>query len=129
MTDRTEPIAVRSAAAAYVVEAEAVRVGDDVLVRIWGGTKPHIGAVAAALPWPSLADAARTSATASVLAFPGHKEDGVAKEAAERLAAALDTTVVVTAGIHWDDLGADGIKAVQTHCSEIVALLIERLRR
>ena len=129
MTEGNKPIAVQSAAEDYMVEAEAVRIGDDVLVRIWGGEKPHIGAVAAAQPRPSLADATRTSATASVLAFPGHKEDGVAREAADRLAAALDTTVVVTAGIHWDDLGADGIKAVQTHCSEIVALLIERLRR
>ena len=125
--DGSKPIAVRSAADDYVVKAEVVRVGDDVLVRIWGGEKPHIGAVAAALPRPSLADASRTSATTSVLAFPGHKEDLVARDAAKRLASALGNTVVVTAGIHWDDLSAEGIKAVQSHCGEIVTMLIERL--
>ncbi len=125
--DGSKPIAVRSAADDYVVKAEVVRVGDDVLVRIWGGEKPHIGAVAAALPRPSLADASRTSATTSVLAFPGHKEDLVARDAAKRLASALGNTVVVTAGIHWDDLSAEGIEAVQSHCGEIVTILIERL--
>ena len=125
--DGSKPIAVRSTADDYVVKAEVVRVGDDVLVRIWGGEKPHIGAVAAALPRPSLADASRTSATTSVLAFPGHKEDLVARDAAKRLASALGNTVVVTAGIHWDDLSAEGIEAVQSHCGEIVTILIERL--
>ena len=43
------PIAVRTAAPDWVVEAEAVRIGPDVLVWIYGGEKPHIGAVAAAL--------------------------------------------------------------------------------
>jgi hypothetical protein len=117
------PIAVRTAAPDWVVEAEAVRIGTDVLVWIYGGEKPHIGAVAAAQPRPSLADPARTSATASVLAYVGHKEDDLAKHAAETLAAALGTRVVVSAGIHWDKLSPEGVRIIGTRCEEIVALL------
>src|SRR5664279_5784419 len=97
-------VAVRTAGAAWIVEAEATLIGGDVLVAIWGGGRPHIGAVAAASSRSSLADPAKTSATSSVLTYPGHKEDIVVKMAAEALSAALGTNVVVTAGLHWDDL-------------------------
>ncbi len=127
MASGPERISVRSSATTHTVEAEAVRIGGDVLVYIWGGEKPHIGSVAAAQPRPSLADPNKLSATASVLSYVGHKEDKVAKETAETLAAALDTNVVVTAGIHWDDLPPDGIADVVAGCREIAHKLIEKL--
>lgn len=127
MTRGPERISVRSTGSSLLVEAEAVRIGPDVLVYIWGGERPHIGSVAAAQPRPSLADPDKRSATASVLCYVGHKEDTVAKETAEALAAALDTNVVVTAGIHWDDLPPDGVGAVVAGCREIAGKLKERL--
>jgi hypothetical protein len=111
-------ISVRSSAATWLVQAEAVRIGADVLVYIWGGERPHIGAVAAA-----------ANATASVLAFPGHKEDRVVKAVAEKLASRLQANVVVTAGLHWDNLSADGIAAVLERCEEIADLLLAALVR
>ena len=110
-----------------MVEAEAIRIGPDVLVYIWGGERPHIGSVAAAQPRPSLADPETRSATASVLTYVGHKEDSVAKEAAETLAAALNTNVVVTAGIHWDDLAASRIGDVVAGCREVTDMLAAAL--
>ena len=89
---------------AYNLSASVRLIGDDVLVAIWGGEKPHIGAVAVAQPRPSLKDPAVTSSSASVICLVGHKEDELAKAAAEILAATLETQVVVTAGIHWDNL-------------------------
>ena len=121
-------IAVRTAADDLVVEAEAVFIGEDLLVYIWGGDRPHIGAVAAAQPRPSLADPEKLSATASVLTYLGHKEDEVVKRAAEAIAAALDTNVVVTAGIHWDDLGPAAIGTILARCQEIVAELLAELQ-
>ena len=122
-----ERITVRTTAKTYPVEAEAVRIGPDVLVYIWGGERPHIGSVAAAQPRPSLADPNLKSATASVLTYVGHKEDEVAKEAAEALAARLDTNVVVTAGIHWDDLPPDGVRTIVERCREIITKLADAL--
>ena len=43
-----------SAGDSYAVEAAAAWVGGDLLVWMWGGDRPHIGAVAAAHPRPSL---------------------------------------------------------------------------
>ena len=116
-------ISVQTREPDHLLQAEAVRLGADVLVYIWGGERPHIGAVAAAQPRPSLADPARTSATASVLTYVGHKEDVVAKTVAEALAARLATNVVVTAGIHWDNLPATGIAMVMERCRELIELL------
>ncbi len=38
----------------YNLSASVRLIGEDVLVAIWGGEKPHIGAVAVAQPRPSL---------------------------------------------------------------------------
>ena len=112
-----------------VVEARAVRIGADILVYIWGGDRPHIGAVAAAQPRPSLADENRTSATCSVLTYLGHKEDEVVKMVSEHLSAALDTHVVVTAGIHWDELKQNEIGVIGSRIEEITRLLAVKLQK
>ncbi|MBW1682823.1 MAG: hypothetical protein JRJ83_15600 [Deltaproteobacteria bacterium] len=93
---------VRTEQGRYDLEASVRTIGQDLLVAVWGGEKPHIGAVSAAQPRPSLKDPARTSSSASVICFLGHKEDELTRRAALRLSAALNTRVVVTAGIHWD---------------------------
>ncbi|GAB4350525.1 MAG: hypothetical protein Kow006_13410 [Gammaproteobacteria bacterium] len=118
---------VRTEAEELVVEAEAVRIGSDLLVYLWGGDRPHIGAVAAAQPRPSLADGSRTSATASVLTYLGHKEDEVVKYVSERLASELDTNVVATAGIHWDELPGSAIRTIIERCREVCEKLIDQL--
>ena len=111
----------------FDLSASVRLIGEDLLVAIWGGEKPHIGAVAMAQPRPSLKDPAVTSATASVFCYVGHKEDQVAKAAAEVLAAALKTRVVVTAGIHWDNLKADGIQRVIANSEKLVAAILNRI--
>ncbi len=110
---------------AYDIQAEAMQLGPDWVVCIWGGEAPHVGAVAMATPRPSLADPERMSATASVFAYVGHKEDDLAKAAAEVLAAALDAKVVVTAGIHWDDIDEDGIEQVMKNVQELLDRLLK----
>jgi hypothetical protein len=121
-------ISVQTQEPAYNIQAEAVWIGDDLLAWIWGGEAPHIGAVAMAQPRPSLTDPAVTSSTASVFTYVGHKEDMLAKETAEALATALETKVVVTAGIHWDHLPAEAIETVMTNSRKLVRLLLEELR-
>jgi len=113
----------------YRLEAEAVRIGTDVLVYIWGGDRPHIGSVAAAQPRQSLEAPSRVSATASVLTYPGHREDDLVKDAAELLAAELQTRVVVTAGMHWDNLDEAGIQEIVALCGELTGALLEKLKR
>ena len=122
-------IYVRTEQTSLVVEARAVQIGADILVYIWGGDRPHIGAVAAAQPRPSLADENRRSATCSVLTYLGHKEDEVVKLVAEHLSAVLDTHVVVTAGIHWDGLDQNQIRAIGTGIEDIMRQLTLILKK
>ena len=103
----------------YQIQATAMLIGDDLLVAIWGGTKPHIGAVAVALPRPSIADPQITSSTSSVFTLLGHKEDEVVKMVSERLSAQLEKNVVVTAGIHWDDLTEEAIEEIVHNCRKL----------
>jgi len=110
----------------YNLEAAVRSIGEDLLVAIWGGERPHIGAVAIAQPRQSLQDPDRISSTASVFCLLGHKEDNLAKAAAEILAAALDTTVVVTAGIHWDNLDAAGIRKVLQNSEVLIDLILQK---
>jgi gallate decarboxylase subunit D len=111
----------------YSLEAFVKNIGNDLLVSIFGGQRPHIGAVAVALPRPSLKDPKVRSATASVFCYPGHKEDVIAKEAAERLSAALDTNVTVTAGAHWDNIDRSGIRAVLKSNRQLIEMIIKRI--
>ena len=95
-----------------IITAKASWAGEDLLVLITGGDQPHLGAVAAATPRPSLADPSKNSATASVITYLGHKEDGPAKEIAEALASGLNTKVVVAAGMHWEGISTNELSQV-----------------
>jgi hypothetical protein len=118
---------VKTNEGAYDLEASVRFIGQDVLVAIWGGEKPHIGAVSVAQPRASLKDPKITSATASVICLPGHKEDELVKATSEILAAALNTSVVVTAGIHWDNINDEGIQKVIKNSKILVDRILETI--
>ena len=63
----------------YRVEARGILIGNELMVAIYGGTAPHIGAIAIAIPRPSLQDPNTTSATSSVFTLVGHKDDVIAR--------------------------------------------------
>ena len=111
----------------YNLEAFVKDIGQDLLVAIWGGERPHIGAVAMAQPRPSLKDQRVRSATASVFCYPGHKDDIIAKEAAEKISSALNTNVTVTVGIHWDNIDEEGIQSVTENSRQLVKMIIKRI--
>jgi hypothetical protein len=125
----SEEFTIKTNEGSHDLTAGVRRIGPDILVAIWGGEKPHIGAVAMAQPRPSLKDPEMTSSTASVFAYVGHKEDELAKAAALILAATLKTNVVVTAGIHWDNLPPDGIRQVIKNSEVLVEMILETLAK
>lgn len=113
----------------YRVHSLTILVGDDLLTCLWGGTQPHIGAVSVALPRPSLADPSATSSTSSIFSFLGHKEDVLVKMVSERLSARLEKNVVVTAGIHWDELDESAIAKIMDNCSWLTDRIGEVVER
>ena len=112
----------------YVVEGTANRTGNGVAVLIVGGEKPHIGAVAIAVPRPSLKGRAKISATCSVYTLLGHKDDEVAKPAAERLASELREVTVVIAGIHVNNASKKEISTLVGNAEKVVQELLRKMK-
>ena len=117
----TREFTVKTEEDAYNLSASVRLIGEDVLVAIWGGEKP------VAQPRPSLKDPEVTSASASVICLVGHKEDELVKAAAEILAAVLETQVVVTAGIHWDNLAPEAIQHIVRNSEILVEMILARI--
>lgn len=111
------------------VEVAAFVCGKDLVVVIEGGTRYHVGAVALAIPRPSLADSKQVSASASVLCVTGHKEDELARNAALQIATALNCTVTVIAGIHIDDAKPEDLRNLLDNCNCVIRRLIDHLNQ
>ncbi|MEN6603836.1 MAG: proteasome assembly chaperone 4 family protein [Bryobacteraceae bacterium] len=107
------------------LEAVPVPMGNDLCLVITGGDRPHLGAVALAQVRPSLEDSMKVSASTSVLTVPGHKEDLLARSAAQSLAARLNRTVVVCCGIHVDAILTDELCFVEEAIERLCAFVIE----
>jgi hypothetical protein len=101
---------------------------DGLIVNIVGGEKPHVGAVALGIPRPSLRNSSKPSATTSVLTVTGHKDDEVARPAAEILARELDQTAVVVAGLHIEDATEEDLKKLTNNSMRAVQSLLNEMK-
>jgi hypothetical protein len=111
------------------LEARVQEMGADLVVAVGGGERPHVGSVVLAQPVPSKREGKAWSASCSVLTIPPHKEEPIARGIAARLAAALGRVAVVTAGVHDDNLDADGVACYLRLSEELGEELARRLRR
>jgi gallate decarboxylase subunit D len=123
-----KPIIFKTQEGIFDLTASVMKVGQDFVIVIWGGERPHIGAVALAQSRQSLKDPQMKSATASVLSILGHKEDAVVKSVSERLAAVADRPVVVTAGIHWDNLKQSDLNQILKNVEILIQMIEAHLR-
>ncbi len=113
----------------YQVQAVFSLIGDDLVALISGGEKPHVGAVAVGVSRPSLENPKAFSATTSVFALTGHKEDTLARNMAQSLATGLQRNVVVTVGIHVDKISPQGIEIINENCDKILKKLLTDIPR
>jgi hypothetical protein len=97
-------------------------------VNLVGGEVPHIGAVAVSIPRPSRADARRRSATTSVIAVVGHREDEMARPFAAELARRLDRTTVVVAGVHIRRAGAADLARIFENAGRAAEAIVARVK-
>ena len=111
----------------FTIEGYVQEIGSDILVSVWGGTRPHIGAVGIAIPRPSLKDPGKWSATSSIFTFLGHKEDSLVKQISERLATRLRKNVVVTAGLHWNSINPGEIKIIENLTERLSGRILKKL--
>jgi hypothetical protein len=113
----------------YRITAEVRFIGEDILVSVWGGTKPHIGSVAAAEHRPSLQNPLRTSTTSSIINFPGHKDDLVSRLFAERISSHMSRHCIATAGIHVDNATGEEIARLLKNSEVLCSRLLTMLKR
>lgn len=85
--------------------------GDDLVVVVGGGERPHVGCVVLALPQPSRTSPGAWTPSVSLLTVPCHKEEPIARGVAEAIVRATGRTTVVTAGVHDDGLDRAGVEA------------------
>ena len=104
-------------------------VGEDLVIAVGGGQRPHVGCVMLAQPQPVRTKGREWSASCSVLTIPPHKEEPIARGIASRLAEAFGRVTVVTAGIHDDNLDANGIAVYLRLGEELADELVAHLSR
>lgn len=120
-----QPITIESGR--IKITLQAVTVGNDICVILYGGDTPHIGCVTLSIPRPSLQDAAVASATTSVLNVIGHKDDEAARYVSCVLASKLNKNVVVTCGIHIEDITDEEIRITIELLKDLTNKFIQQL--
>lgn len=108
---------------------QATPMGKDLAISIFGGQCPHIGAVALAQPRPSLRDPDCISATASVITLSGHKEDMLARNVANRVAATASCVVSVSCRIHYEAATPEQICEIEIFVQTLTVQLLQVLQR
>ena len=103
------------------------RLGDDVVVAVGGGDRLHVGCAVLATPVRAR-DGRLRSPSCSVVTVPPHKEEAIARPVAERIAGELGRLALVTAGVHDDDLDADGIATYLALAERLAEAVVETLR-
>ncbi len=88
------------------------RIGEDILITIQGGERPHIGTAVLAVPRFSLTGDESASTTSSVMNVTGHKDDVICRILAEKASKKYGVTVVCTGGFHMDNISSAQIEEV-----------------
>lgn len=111
----------------HTIICSAIQMGNDWNISIYGGDKPHIGAIALGIPRPSLQDEKKISSSVSILTITGHKEDVIVQKAAKILASTLNSIVVVSCGIHINDISFNDIQDLDLFISNLIDELISKI--
>ena len=115
-------------AAGCLLEVSAAFVGEDVLVCLQGGERPHLGCVVQTEPRESLTGDGSVSTTSSVLNYPGHKDEVVCRYVAEKISRELKRRVVCTGGFHKDGITIEEIREVQRAVETVTEKIVVKLR-
>lgn len=115
-------------AAGCLLEVSAAFVGEDVLVCLQGGERPHLGCVVQTEPRESLTGDGSVSATSSVLNYLGHKDEVVCRYVAEKISRELKRRVVCTGGFHKDGITIEEIREVQRAVETVTEKIVVKLR-
>jgi len=86
------------------IRLKAQPIGSDWNIVVYGGDRPHVGAVALASP----------GSTCSFICLPNHRECELAKGLASTLSNHVNAAVCVSCGIHLENITKNEISLVHT---------------
>jgi len=124
--ERVEVVTVTDPETGRCLQAWVRRLGDDVVVAIGGGDRPHVGCVVLAVPSPK-GPVAEHTPSVSVLTIPPHKEEPIARPVAEALCRRLGGATVVTAGVHETGIDRSGIEVYLRLGADLAEAVGDRL--
>ena len=96
-----------------------------IVLQIYGGTQEHVGSVVISTPGPASWNPDRLYATSSVHNLPSHKDEVIAREAAEKAALIFNVPVVCVAGLHIDSAAKTDIDALVHNAGAVLSQLLE----
>jgi hypothetical protein len=101
-------------------------VGEDLVIAVGGGERPHVGCVVLAVPGGARGRRG-FSVSSSVLNIPPHKEEPIARSVAESVCSRVGRVTVVTAGVHEDGIDRAGIETYLRLGIELGVAVADRL--
>lgn len=107
------------------LEAVCVECGADLIVVVGGGERYHCGALGLTISLPSIKDADKITHSTYQIPVPGHKEEALAREGSLKLAQRLGRNVVMSVGIHEDNLSKEGIQRYVEAFEGLVDMIAE----
>ena len=100
-----------------IIAADATITDSGVQIGLFGGDKPHIGAVGILDPAGKI----------MVTQFETHREGILCQQWCEALAKAGCIPAVVSAGVHYDNVGKDEIEQIVQLCDELLKDTLDNL--
>jgi hypothetical protein len=101
----------------YRIWADVIYAGNDLIVYMGGGDKPHIGSA-------SLSEKEHKPLTISI---PEHEDRVVSDEAAERITKATGRRCMVIVGIHIDGASKSEIKTLVENSTKCVNIILGKV--
>jgi len=118
MADEIKRMRLSEDCLGQAIVAEALVFAEGVHVSVYGGDRPHIGAVSVAMP------GVETATTQ----FPGHRDAATSETWATALSECGFAPVVVEAGVHYEGLTKAGIQSVLAASGRMLEKLLSALR-
>ena len=89
------------------------KTGEDWVISVFGGSRPHIGSVTTAY-W------AEGHLEVKTILLPAHRDNVVGERFAEAVAEQTGKTVCVTCGIHYENPSKEDLAAIVSACEELL---------
>ncbi len=107
------------------IEAICIECGNDLVIAIGGGTHYHCGAVALTISMPSIKDPQKNTNSTYQVPVPGHKEEALAREGSLILSRSLHRNVVMSVGIHIDQISKELIQLYVDQFYHLIDIICE----